>query len=266
MAKDMSDSLEPDKFRWPFSMISQNGDSPPGTHAAGSAHDDEFDLDSLRLPQDFSASTGVKKILTTVPIRRPDRQEFIRVHPDPSTTVVHAHNPLKLQWVGILPVQHNPLNFWGTRTSIKLKYHCSTSWWLQTLVLEVKADRETYLIHPSLRDELLARHEVVPKVLFTTVTRQGVLHLWPIRLPGEDGRLDSWNQSALEATQPAKTHWVRVVPNHDLRGYEVYQATNLSDDPIWPAISFEEFVKIACKQRFIDSWDHPVLRQLRGDI
>jgi hypothetical protein len=148
MAKDMSDSLEPEKFRWSFTTISNNGDSPPGTHAAGSAHDDAFDLDSLRLPQDFSASTGVKKILTTVPIRRPDPQEFIRVHPDPA-------------------------------------------WRLQTLVLEVKAYRETYLIHPSLHDELLARHEVVPKVLFTTVTRQDVLLLWPIRLPDRDGRLDS---------------------------------------------------------------------------
>jgi hypothetical protein len=196
---------------------------PPGTYAAGSAHDDDFDLDSLRLPQDFGASTAVKKILTTVPIRRPGPQEFIRVHPDPA-------------------------------------------WRLQTLVLEVKAYRDTYLIHPSLRDELLARHEVVPKVLFTTITRQGVLLLWPIRLPDRDGRLDSWNHSALEATQPAMTHWVRVVPNHDLRGYEVLQATNLSDDPVWPAISFEEVVKIARKHRLIDSWDHPVLRQLRGDI
>jgi hypothetical protein len=223
MAKDITDSLEPNNFRLPPTTISNNGDSPPGTHAAGSVHHDEFDLDSLRLSQDFIASTGVTKILTTVPIRRPDPQEFIRVHPDPA-------------------------------------------WRLQTLVLEVKAYRETYLIHPSLRDELLARHEVVPKVLFMTVTRQGVLQLWPIRLPGHDGRLDSWNQSALEATQPAKTHWVRVVPNHDLRGYEVFQATNLSDDPSWPVINFEEFVKIACKNRFIDSWDHPVLRQLRGEI
>jgi hypothetical protein len=221
MAKDRSDSLEPEKFRSSVTTLSNNGDSPPRAHAGGSAHDDEFDLDSLRLPQDFSATTGVKKILTTVLIRRPDPQEFIRVHPD---------------------------------------------WRLQTFVLEVKAHRDTYLIHPSLRDELLARHEVVPKVLCTTVTRQGVLLLWPIRLPDQDGRLDSWNQSALEAIQPAQTHWVRVVPNHDLRGYEVYQATNLTEDPLWPAISFEELMKIACKHRFIDSWDHPVLRQLRGDI
>ena len=44
----------------------------------------------------------------------------------PNTTVVLAHNPLKSRWVGILPVQHNPLNAWGTRTGVQLKCHCST--------------------------------------------------------------------------------------------------------------------------------------------
>lgn len=38
-----------------------------------------INLDSLRLPQDFAVS--VKKLLT-VPVRKPDRQEFVRVHPD----------------------------------------------------------------------------------------------------------------------------------------------------------------------------------------
>lgn len=39
--------------------------------------------------------------------------------------------------------------------------------------------------------------EIVPKMLFTAVDRQGVPFLWPVRSPTEDGRLDAWNQSAL---------------------------------------------------------------------
>lgn len=39
------------------------------------------DLSALRLSQDFSADIGVKKILTTVPCRKPKRQEFFRVRP-----------------------------------------------------------------------------------------------------------------------------------------------------------------------------------------
>ncbi len=41
-----------------------------------------LDLDRLRLSQDFSTQVGLKKILTTVPCRKPNRHEFVRVHPD----------------------------------------------------------------------------------------------------------------------------------------------------------------------------------------
>jgi hypothetical protein len=38
-----------------------------------------FDLASLRLDQDFTVAVGVRKAITTVPCRKPNRQEFIRV-------------------------------------------------------------------------------------------------------------------------------------------------------------------------------------------
>src|SRR3954449_9336406 len=43
-----------------------------------------FDPASLRLSQSFADTVGVKKLLTTVPVRKPNRQDFVRVHPDPS--------------------------------------------------------------------------------------------------------------------------------------------------------------------------------------
>jgi hypothetical protein len=43
-----------------------------------------FSLTDLRLSQDFENQAGVKKALTMIPIRRPDRQWFIRTHPDPA--------------------------------------------------------------------------------------------------------------------------------------------------------------------------------------
>jgi hypothetical protein len=42
-----------------------------------------------------------------------------------------------LRWVGILPVQHNSLHFCCPRTSIKLKYHCSTKYSLNIRTIEV---------------------------------------------------------------------------------------------------------------------------------
>lgn len=39
------------------------------------------DLESLRLSQDFVSQTGVKPLLSSVAVRKPNRQEFIRVRP-----------------------------------------------------------------------------------------------------------------------------------------------------------------------------------------
>ena len=43
---------------------------------------EDFNLDNLRLKQDFSESLGVQRILTHVPVRKPNKTNFIRVHPD----------------------------------------------------------------------------------------------------------------------------------------------------------------------------------------
>jgi hypothetical protein len=43
--------------------------------------DPHADLTKYRLDQSFIESVGVKKVLTTVPVRKPKAQDFIRVHP-----------------------------------------------------------------------------------------------------------------------------------------------------------------------------------------
>jgi len=177
-----------------------------------------LDPAALRLTQDFSA-IGVKKALLTVPVRKPNRQEFIRVHPDE-----------------------------GYR--------------LQTTLLELKEERETYLVDPALWGELVV--EIVPKVIFTSITRQGVVSLWPIRLPDTNGRLDEWNQSALDAATLAMSEWVRVTANMSLGAYEVFPAPPGIPEPAWPEYSFTQLLNIAFRGRFIQGLDHPVLRRLRG--
>jgi len=41
-------------------------------------------LENLRVTQDFQKTAGVKKLLTTIPTRKPNPQSFVRVHPDPA--------------------------------------------------------------------------------------------------------------------------------------------------------------------------------------
>lgn len=68
----------------PTSPANNNGGPPVPPHdttIAGDPAPDPFDPASLRLTQDFGASIGVKKVLTNVPCRKPNRQEYVRVRP-----------------------------------------------------------------------------------------------------------------------------------------------------------------------------------------
>lgn len=42
-----------------------------------------FDLEALRLPQDFGNMMQVQKLITQVPVRKPDKREFFRVRSGP---------------------------------------------------------------------------------------------------------------------------------------------------------------------------------------
>jgi hypothetical protein len=180
---------------------------------------DPFDPASLRVT---GVTIGVKKVLTTVPVRKP-AQEFVRVHADEAFA-------------------------------------------LPTTLLEVKADREIYLVTPSLRDALATESAMSVRTLFTTINRQGVLFLWPVRLPTPTGRIDPWTRSAMDAAERARTAWIRLQANMSLGAYEVFEATGDLPEPEWPAVSFGDILRIAFRDKRIDTLDHPVLRQLRGEV
>jgi hypothetical protein len=195
---------------------------PQSAEAAKNAGPDPFDPASLRLSHDLSANPVVKKALLTVPVRKPDKSWFVRVHPD-------------------------------------------KNYRLQTAVIELKEDRETYLVDRALWPELEGEATFSPRALFTAVNRQGVTFIWPIRLSGADGKLDEWSRTAHEAAHRATQGWVRVQANLSLGAYEVLQATGQLPDPEWPDVPFKELLRVAFKDRFIDTLNHPVLRRLRGE-
>jgi hypothetical protein len=147
-----------------------------------------------------------------------------------------------------------------------VRVHPDEAFALPTTILELKADREIFLVSPSLRDALAAESAMSVRMLFTTISRQGDLFLWPVRLPAPTGRVDNWSVSAMEAAQLARKSWVRVQAKMSLGAYEVFEATGDLPAPEWPSLSFAEILKIAFKDRLIDALDHPVLRQLRGEV
>ena len=56
---------------------------------------DPFDLASLRLSQDFASAVGVKKLVTTIPVKKPSKEWFVRTHPDPDYRLQTAVLELK---------------------------------------------------------------------------------------------------------------------------------------------------------------------------
>jgi hypothetical protein len=181
---------------------------------------DPFDPAALRLDQSFAEAVGVKKLLTTVPVRKPNRQDWFRVHPDPSYRLTPA------------------------------------------AIIEMKEDRETYLVVPGIAAELPGEFSVA--TLYTALNRKGVLHLWPVKLPGPDGKHNEWHRSAAEAAERGMNQWGRMTANMSLGAYEIFEPIGDISAPDWPDISFEEILKVAFRDRIVDSMDHPLINQLRG--
>jgi hypothetical protein len=184
----------------------------------------EFDLEALRLPQDYSGATGAKKLLTTISVRKPTKHEFVRVYSNPD-------------------------------------------WHYPTKLFKDDESGDFYLVAPDLWDELIG--ETFPFQLVPAITRQKSFFVWPLRLPGPDGKANSWHESAREAAQLAQESWVRLSSNMELKAYDIYQATGHLGDPDWSPLQemgLEGALNIAFKRRLIDDLNHDLLRRLRGEV
>ena len=137
-------------------------------------------------------------------------------------------------------------------------------WRFPAAILQLKEDGECYLVMPQLYAELA--QEVRPKMLYAGITRDGNIFLWPVNLPGEDGRLDAWSQSAHTAAAMAENRWVRLVANRTVGAYDVMEATNLVEEPSWPDLTFKEIINLSFKDKLIDTLDHPIVKRLRGEL
>jgi hypothetical protein len=158
-----------------------------------------------------------------------------------------------------IPVRR-PDRSWFIRT------HPHPDFRLETAVIELREDQETYLVAQSLWPVLSAESTFSNRVLFTSMTRNGVLFLWPIKLPRGDGRSDHWNESAVAAATMAAEKWCRIQANMTLGAYEVLTASGEIPPPVWPDLELKDLLRIAFKSRYIDSLDHPVLQRLRGEV
>ena len=180
-----------------------------------------FNLDAMRLPANYGDTLGVKKVLTTVQVGKPDKSRFFRARSGEEST-------------------------------------------LRAFIVQLKDVNETYLVFPHIAPILggLAR----PAQLHAAIDRHNNLFLIPVFLPGEDGKRNPWHESLAQAVHLSEDHWVRVVANMAVGGYDVLQAQGALAEPVWPDTTMEEMIAVAFRGKVIDSEDHAVIRALLGAV
>jgi hypothetical protein len=145
-----------------------------------------------------------------------------------------------------------------------VRVHFDESYRMETAVFEDRVQGESYLVSPDMWSELSL--EVVPVCLFTAITRHNDVFLWPVKLPGADGRSNHWHESALAAARLSIKNWVRISANMPAGRYDVFEASGKLPEPEWPTETFQQLLRRCFENRFIDSSDHPILKSLRGEV
>jgi hypothetical protein len=146
-----------------------------------------------------------------------------------------------------------------------VRRHPDSEFSLTAWVIELKDEQETYLVLPPLWPALMGEATFKPKTFYLSVTRQGKLFLWPVRVPVDDTKEpDRWMRVPLEAVRLAREKWTRITWNEQTRQHDL-ATIEAEDEPEWPDLPMRELVKLAFKGCVIDSLEHPVLRRLRGE-
>ena len=185
-----------------------------------------IDFEAIRLPPDFERQAGVRKQLTHVSVRKPRKQEWIRVHPDPAYRARVA--------------------------SITLKE-------------SEESQEETYLVDPAVALELGDEITFVTLYLAINRQGRPFLWPCRDP-KAEDRRGDTAATSRIQAAEAAMTRYVRVQWRSPAYEMSFRDDTVVDVDPTWPDKSFAELVEIAFFKSglYIADPNHPVIKILQG--
>jgi hypothetical protein len=133
-------------------------------------------------------------------------------------------------------------------------------------MVEIKEERENYIVMPAFESEI--SEEIVVKMIYTTIDRNGTICLWPARLPHEDDRKSMlWYKSAHEAAATGMEKWIRMRACMADGAYETLIADSEIPEPDWKGLpSFGDLLIRAFGNRVINSIDHSAIKLLRGKL
>lgn len=205
-------------------------------------------------PKQSENATPADQAPPELPSGKPGQFNLDKFRVDEDDYAEHAGGQMMLTTI---PVRRPSKESW-------FRSHPNSNFRFPARVIELKEQGETYLVDRDLWGELDGESTFVRKLLVPVITRQQALLIWPIRLPGPDGRIDDWNGSAMQAAEIATSTWIRLSPNKSLGAYQVIAGPDPQSNVTWPEQSIQQLLEIAFRGKIITSLDHPVLRQLRG--
>lgn len=199
--------------------------SPNGSGPAAKPSVDPFDPAQLRVGA-LAADIEVEKVLTAVPVRKPARTEFFRVHPDPDYTV-----------------------------DVLLLERTSNS----------GMDRDSYLVTPEVQ-HLVSSELRTARLFTAIDKYGNVFLWSVKLPSTDNDRIHRIADTALQCADQARTLWVKMAWNGRLGGYEMSRAKGDLGDPQWPGRSFRDLIEIAFRNFLVDRPDHEVIRELAGEL
>lgn len=143
------------------------------------------------------------------------------------------------------------------------RVHPGEDYWLPFGLLEVERTSAFYLVPPGsvrnwmIEDDIKSFFDCV---MCLTVTRHGEPRIWPLKQTE-----NLWHESARDIAEMAKKEWVKLISDQGAGYYVAGTPTNQSKEPVWPEESFAEILVKTFSGRIIDSLDHEVIKELRGD-
>ena len=171
------------------------------------------------------ASSGVgktRKKKLSISCKKPGKKAFLYVNPNPDFTILIA---------GI------------------------------EMEVEGSLDKPLYMVEASLLSDLRVQQEVQEIRIFTYLTNKGRVGLWPIKMSD-----NKWCTTAIEIANMAMHQIVRVVPDMTEGCYECEVAEVEPDPPNWEQAlegkTLKDLLNLAFKDTYIDTLDHPVLKEL----
>ena len=182
----------------------------------------------LELPRGLGigATKTIKRTLK-IALRRPNPRRFIRVHPDLKRRVAVFKDPND----------------------------------------EDEFENAEYVCTGAVAEEL--ETDCRYALLRVYLNKTGSLGLWLCYEPQLDmKRTDVWAITRLACAEVAESKWVRIHRSEDGQGYGYTEPELQIPDPDWERVlqgrQMPELIHLACRDRVIDSLDHPVLKDFFG--